>query len=75
VAATGGSETLETKATSVESATTDLLSTVGGTENLELLLPEYPEIGSTIDYNKELKTVESGCHRMKDEIIETHNDL
>jgi hypothetical protein len=42
---------------------------------LELLLPGYPEIGREINYNEELNTVESGCHRMKDEILETHNKL
>ena len=75
MAATGGSESFETKATSVESATTDLLNTVGGTQDLTLLLPDCPEIGSTINYNEELASVENVIRSMKGEILSTHNEL
>jgi hypothetical protein len=60
-------------ATSVESATTDLLNTVEGTHDLSLLLPECPEIGSTINYNEELASVENGILSVKDNILDTHN--
>ena len=39
------------------------------------LLPDYPEIGGSINYNQELNNVEKGIHRMKDDILSTHNEL
>jgi hypothetical protein len=42
---------------------------------LSSLLPEYPEIGGSINYNQELKNVERGIHRMKDDILCTHDEL
>jgi len=48
---------------------------VGGTQDLSLLLPECPEIGSTINYNEELASVENGIRSMKGEILSTHNEL
>lgn len=39
------------------------------------LLPEYPEIGGSINYNQELNNVERGIHRMKDDILCTHDEL
>jgi hypothetical protein len=40
---------------------------------LSLLLPECPEIGSTINYNEELASVENGILSIKSEILDTHN--
>jgi len=75
VAETGGSENFEAKATSVESSAKDLLNEVSGTSDLASLLPDYPEITSTINYNQELKNVEKGVFNIKNEILSTHNQL
>ena len=42
---------------------------------MSLLLPECPEIGSTINYNEELASVEKGILSTKGDILLTHNEL
>ena len=42
---------------------------------MTLLLPDCPEIGSTINYNEELASVEKGIHSVKGDILSTHNEL
>jgi hypothetical protein len=48
---------------------------VGGTQDLNLLLPDCPEISSTINYNQELASLEKGVRSVKADILSTHNKL
>ena len=59
----------------MESSAKDLLREVSGTSDLASLLPEYPDMGSTINYNQELRSVEKGIFNIKNDILSTHNEL
>ena len=42
---------------------------------MNLLLPDCPEISSTINYNQELASLEKGVRSVKADILSTHNKL